>query len=80
MSPASASHDQTIKLAAHERAGVREYWLAHPGDRVLTIYRHDGTAYGRPRIMELAGETPVEVLAGVTVRWEPVVARLLPQG
>ncbi len=80
LSPASASHDQTVKLAAYERAGVREYWLAHPADRVLTIYRHDGTAYGRPRIMELAGETPVEVLPGVTVRWAPVVAKLLPQG
>ncbi len=79
ISPASASHDQTVKLAAYERAGVREYWLAHPGDRVLTIYRHDGTTYGRPKIMELAGETASEVLPGVTVRWEPVLARLLPQ-
>lgn len=78
ISPASASHDQIIKLAAYERAGVREYWQAHPADRVLTIYRLDGAAYGRPRIVELAGETPVGVLDGVTVRWEPAVARLLP--
>lgn len=80
ISPASASHDQIIKLAAYERAGVREYWLAHPADRVLTIYRHDGTGYGRPRIVELVGETPVGVLPGVVVRWEPIVARLLPPG
>lgn len=77
ISPTSASHDQIIKLAAYERAGVRECWLAHPTDRVLTIYRHDGTAYGRPEIVELAGETPVGVLFGVAVRWEPVLARLL---
>lgn len=77
ISPASASHDQIVKLAAYERAGVREYWLAHPADRVLTIYRHDGTAYGRPQIVELAGETPIDALPGVTIRWEPVVARLL---
>jgi Uma2 family endonuclease len=77
ISPASASHDQIVKLAAYERAGVREYWLAHPADRVLTIYRHDGTAYGRPQIVELAGETPIDALPGVMVRWEPVVARLL---
>lgn len=77
ISPASASHDQIVKLAAYERAGVREYWLAHPADRVLTIYRLDGSSYGRPRIVELTGETPVGVLAGVTIRWEPVVARLL---
>lgn len=77
ISPASASHDQIVKLAAYERAGVREYWLAHPSDRVLTIYRHDGTAYGRPQIVELAGETAIEALPGVTIRWEPIVARLL---
>lgn len=77
ISPASASHDQIVKLAAYERAGVREYWLAHPSDRVLTIYRHDGVAYGRPQVVELAGETPVGVLTGVAIRWEPVVARLL---
>jgi Uma2 family endonuclease len=77
ISPASASHDQIIKLAAYERAGVREYWLAHPADRVLTIYRLEGAAYGRPQIVELTGETPVGVLAGVTISWEPVVARLL---
>jgi len=78
ISPASASHDQIVKLAAYERAGVREYWLAHPADRVLTIYRLDGTAYGRPQIVELAGATPIGVLPAVTIRWEPVVARLLP--
>ncbi|MDD5298088.1 MAG: Uma2 family endonuclease [Rhodocyclaceae bacterium] len=79
ISPSSASHDQTVKLAAYERAGIREYWLAHPVDRVLTIYRHDGQAYGRPTIQELSGETPVGVLPGVIVRWEPVTSRFLPQ-
>lgn len=79
VSPASAGHDQTVKLAAYEKAGVREYWLAHPTDRVLSIYRHDGTGYGRPVISELAGETPLGVLRDIVVRWAPVVAKLLPQ-
>jgi Uma2 family endonuclease len=79
ISPSSASHDQIVKLAAYERAGVKEYWLAHPTDKVLTIYRHDGKSFGRPRIVDLSGETPVTVLAGVVVRWEPVVSRFLPQ-
>jgi Uma2 family endonuclease len=77
ISPASASHDQIIKLAAYERAGVREYWLIHPTDRVLTIYRYNGTAYGRPLIVELVGETAVDVLSGVRIRWAPIVERLL---
>lgn len=78
ISSASASHDHILKLAAYERARVPEYWLAHPVDRVLTIYRLEGEAYGRPRVVELAGETPVGVLPGVVVRWEPILARLLP--
>lgn len=78
LSPSSASHDQTIKLVAYERAGVREYWLVHPTDRVLIVYRLGTDGYGKPDIQELTGETAVGVLAGVTIRWEPIVSRLLP--
>lgn len=78
LSPSSASHDQTIKLVAYERAGVREYWLVHPTDRVLTVYRLGTDGYGKPDIQELAAETAVGVLPGVTIRWEPIVSRLLP--
>jgi len=80
LSPSSASHDQTVKLAAYERAGVREYWLVHPTDRVLTVYRLGAEGYGKPAIQELAGETAVAALPGVTVHWEPIVSRLLPTG
>ncbi len=34
VSPTSASHDHILKLAAYERAGVSEYWQAHPVDRI----------------------------------------------
>ena len=78
LSPSSASHDQTIKLVAYERAGVREYWLVHPTDRVLTVYRLGTDGYGKPDIQELTGETAVGVLPGVTIRWEAIVSRLLP--
>jgi len=77
LSPSSASHDQTIKLVAYERAGVREYWLVHPTDRVLTVYRLGTDGYGKPDIQELTGQTAVGVLPGVTIRWEPIVSRLL---
>jgi Uma2 family endonuclease len=79
ISPASASHDQTRKLAAYERAGVREYWLVHPRDRVLTVYLHEGEGFGRPRIQDLAGTTALEVLPEVAVDWDAITARLLPE-
>lgn len=78
LSPASAGHDQIRKLALYERAGVREYWLAHPSDRLLTIHLLEGGRYGRPRVVELTGETALAVLPEVRVRWAPVTERLLP--
>src|SRR5512135_1548576 len=54
ISPASASHDQVIKRRLYERYGVREYWLVHPADRVVTIYRLFGKEYGKPEVQELS--------------------------
>jgi Uma2 family endonuclease len=67
LSPSSAGHDQITKLAAYERAGVREYWLHHPTDRLLTVYRLEGGAYGRPTIREMKGPVTLGVLPEVTI-------------
>lgn len=78
LSPATASHDHVRKRRIYERAGVPEYWLVHPTDRVLTIYRLRGGEYGKPDVQDLAGSTAVGVLPGVTIAWGAVVARLPP--
>lgn len=69
LSPATASHDQTTKLAAYERARVPEVWFVHPTDRTVTVYRHDGTRYTRPAILEMSGELAVGVLPQVKIDW-----------
>ena len=76
LSPATAGHDQVKKRRVYERHGVKEYWLVHPTDRVLTIYRLAGEEYGKPDVQELLGETPVGVLPGVVIAWDALAARL----
>lgn len=76
LSPSTAAHDQIAKRRTYERAGVREYWLVHPGDRTLTVYVLDNGQYGRPEIYELKDETPICVLPGVSIAWDALVARL----
>jgi len=76
LSPATAGHDQVAKRRIYERAGVREYWMVHPADRVLTVYRLANGAYGRPDTQLLEGTTPVGVLPGVVVAWDELAARL----
>ena len=76
LSPSTAAHDQIAKRRTYERAGVREYWLVHPGDRTLTVYVLESGQYGRPEIYELKDETPICVLPGVSIAWDALVARL----
>ena len=76
LSPSTAAHDQTRKLAAYERAGVAEVWLVHPVDRTLTRYRLTDGRYGRPEIQELEGITAVAGLPEIAMDWAMVTARL----
>lgn len=76
LSPATAAHDQIYKRALYEHQGVKEYWLVHPTDRVVTIYRLENGVYGKPEIAELEGTTPASVVP-VIITWDQVTRRLL---
>lgn len=69
LSPATASHDQIVKLAAYERAGVRKVWLVHPTDKILSIYTLVAGTFGRPVIRELEGITEVAAVPGIAIDW-----------
>jgi Uma2 family endonuclease len=72
LSPSTATHDHVRKRQVYERAGVREFWLLHPVDRMVTMYRLDGGRYGFPDIHETAGTLSVGVLADVVIDWERI--------
>jgi len=38
ISPYTSQKDQKEKFELYERAGVREYWIVHPGDRAVAAY------------------------------------------
>jgi len=50
LSPGTAVRDQRTKRALYERHGVAEYWLVHPVDRSVTIYRLENQVYGKPLV------------------------------
>jgi Uma2 family endonuclease len=76
LSPGTAGHDQVRKRRVYERSGVREYWLVHPVDRVVIVYRLADGEYGKPDVQELAGTTLVGVLPGVVIAWDELAGRL----
>jgi Uma2 family endonuclease len=76
LSPSTARHDQTVKLSAYERAGVREVWLVDSIDRKLTIYRLEAGHYGHPTILDLKGRTQLTAVPGISIDWTKVLAKM----
>lgn len=76
LSPSTASHDQIKKRQLYEYHGVREYWLIHPIDRVLTVYCLVNGEYGKPELYELRGRTAVSALPDIVIEWDDLVTRL----
>ncbi len=76
LSPSTAGHDQILKLALYERHGVKEYWLAHPTDRVVTVYRLEAGQYVRPTVHEMKGCLRVHCCGDMEIDWDRIVAGL----
>ena len=76
LSRSTARHDQTVKLSAYERAGVREAWLIDPVDRTLTTYQLEAGNYGCATTLELKGRTQLTAVPGVTIDWARVLAKI----
>ena len=49
LSPDSIARDLKEKFLLYERAGVLEYWVVYPAEKMVMVFRRgqDG-AYGRP--------------------------------
>lgn len=79
LSPRTAVRDQVQKRDLYGRHGVREYWIVHPEDRLLTIYRlaPDGSGFGAAVVQEAVGSTPSAVLPNLEVDWGRIFARRL---
>lgn len=76
LSPGSASYDQITKRALYERVGVREYWVIHPIDGMVFIYRHNGTCFDMD-IQSLHGQSCARVVP-VCIEWDQFIPAILP--
>lgn len=76
LSPATARHDHLTKRALYQRAGVREYWLVHPVDRVITVYTLKDGQYRSPEIADLAGERSPTIFPEIVIRWQTILDKL----
>ena len=75
LSPDSLARDQREKLLLYERAGVPEYWIVHPTDRTVSIFRRgENGLYGKPSLYTSEERAPVACLPDLEIDLTTVFA------
>ncbi len=68
VSPSTATLDFIKKLDIYERHKVKEYWIVHPLDKIVNVYRlNDQGKYGRSRIYSSEDKVEIGVLDGLII-------------
>jgi len=67
-SPGTATYDRSKKLAAYERAGVHEYWIADPIARTVEVLLRDGDSYASKGVFAGKATLPSRVAPGLPVQ------------
>jgi Uma2 family endonuclease len=73
LSPASVKHDFLYKFNKYREAGVREYWIVNPDEKILQVCLLDGDAY-RVSGYDCGDTVPVSVLPGCRIDLKAVFA------
>jgi Uma2 family endonuclease len=75
LSPATASRDLKQKYELYQRHGVKEYWIVHPNDQTVLVFKlgEDGM-YGRAAIYTASDVVPVPLLSDLTIDLNKVFA------
>ncbi|HNV70449.1 MAG TPA: Uma2 family endonuclease [Candidatus Ozemobacteraceae bacterium] len=79
LSPSTASKDHITKKRLYETAGVKEYWLISPGDRIVTLYRRTArNGFGPAQIFGDTDIVSVSLFPGLEIDMKMLFPPLPP--
>ena len=68
VSPSTAQKDIREKFYTYEKFGVKEYWILHPEEQILMVFKLlSNKMYGRPDIYSPGDEVKVGILPDLTI-------------
>lgn len=72
LSPSTFKKDLGIKLALYESSGVQEYWVVHPLDETVMVFRLQNGQYGKPKVYSVPDVIPVGIFEDFVIPLESV--------
>ena len=74
LSPSTAQKDLGEKFDIYEHAGVKEYWIAHPHEHTLLVYRLGGNGkfVGEPRPFVRSDKVPSRIFDDLLIDLEEI--------
>lgn len=73
LSPSTSRKDRMEKFFLYEEAGVKEYWLVSPEDKLVEVFRlGPGGKYGRPEMYCETDTVQLDVIKELTIDLNPV--------
>lgn len=68
LSASTASKDMKDKFSLYERHGVKEYWIVHPEEKVISVFTlGENGQYGRPDVYSREDKIKTPLLEGLEV-------------
>ncbi|MBI5418360.1 Uma2 family endonuclease [Candidatus Poribacteria bacterium] len=68
ISPYTNTKDLKEKFSLYEKVGVKEYWIVHPQDKIVMIFKlGKNKEYGKPEIYSKEDKIKVGILKGLTI-------------
>jgi len=68
LSPSSARNDMVVKYQLYERFGVKEYWVVHPFEQLVQVFKlQDNAKYGVPDRYGIGDVIPVGLLGDLHI-------------
>jgi Uma2 family endonuclease len=70
LSPSTALKDMNTKRSLYQLNGVKEYWLIHPEEQWLMVYRlNEQGQYGMPDVFGMDEPTVVQLFSDLSIDW-----------
>jgi len=73
LSPFTAPKDMKIKLSLYEKHGVKEYWVVHPIDNIVMVFKlGKNKKYGKPEVYTEEDKIKTAILEGLEIELSKV--------